>query len=148
MEQARAQLNSSWPQLLEATLFTPAPGQRRQSFLAMRLEFESAATGITTALRSHFVQPLLLLMGIGGLILMVVCVNLTSLTLARAASREHEVSTRLALGATVRQIVRQLITESILLSTAGAMLALVFAYWGSQFVVGSYDRRSPRSSRA
>ncbi len=135
IEQARAQLQSFWVDTLTVSVPTQSVGQRRQSFLSMRLQVESAATGVNTALRSQFVRPLYVLMGIVALILVVACVNGASLALARAATRGNEISVRLALGAHRMQIVRQLLTESIVLSSAGGVLALAFAYWGSQFLI-------------
>ena len=143
IEQARGQLNSFWPEVLLATVPTQSPGERRQSWLSMRLEAESVATGISAGLRSDFAEPLYLLMGIVGLILAVVSTNLASLTLARTATRGREMSTRLALGASPWQIVRQLMTESALLSAVGAVPALVFAYWGSRFVLQAISQRTP-----
>jgi hypothetical protein len=95
IEQARTQLQTFWPRLLEDTVPTQSIGPRRQSFLAMRFRIDPASAGSkNTDLRSKFLKPLYLLSGIVALILLVVCVNLASLTLARASARRHEISTR------------------------------------------------------
>jgi ABC-type antimicrobial peptide transport system permease subunit len=75
-----------------------------------------------------------------ALILLIICVNLASLTLARASQRRHEISTRIALGASPWQAVRQFAAETLLLSTIGALFALVLSWWGSQFLVASLTR--------
>jgi predicted permease len=133
--QARAQLQSFWPDVLRATASTETPGLRRQAFFAMGLDVAPAATGINATLRSHFTRPLYVLMGIVGLILLVACVNLASLMLARATARSHEMSVRVALGASRWALARQVLTESLALSASGALLGLAFAYWGSRLLV-------------
>jgi len=134
--QARAQLESFWPEVLRATVSTQAPGLRRQRFFAMGLDVSPAATGINKALREHFTRPLYVLMGIVALILLVACVNLANLMLARAAARSHESSVRLALGASRWALAWPVLMESLVLSAGGAFLGLVFAYWGSRSLVG------------
>jgi len=140
IEQARTQLASFWPDLLLATVPTQSRGLRRESFLATRLVVKPAPGGANTDLRDRVSRPLYLLMGVVVLILLIACVNLANLTLARAAARSHEMSTRAALGANRRQIVLQLLTESLLLSATGAALALAFAHWGSPFLLGLITR--------
>jgi predicted permease len=135
IEQARAQLQSFWPDVLAATAPTQTPGLRLQTFLSMGLDVAPAATGIAKDLRSKFTRPLYVLLGIVGLILVVACVNLANLMLARAAARSHEMSVRVALGASRWILARQVLTESLTLSVAGALLGLAFAYWGSRFLV-------------
>lgn len=135
LPQARAQLLSFWPDLLTATVPTQSQGPRRQSFLAMGLNLDSATTGINVALRNQFVQPLTLLFAISGLILLIVCVSLANLTLARSTSRAYELSTRMALGASRASLIRQSLLESTLLSLAGAPLGLTFAAWGSRLLI-------------
>ena len=135
VQQARAQLQSFWPEVLQATVSTNTPGLRRNLFLSMGLDVSSAATGVNQTLRSQFTRPLYVLMGIVGLILLVACVNLASLMLARASARSHEMSVRVALGATRWALARQVLTESLALSACGALLGLAFAYWGSRLLV-------------
>jgi predicted permease len=133
--QARAQLQSFWPEVLRATASTQTPGLRRQSFFSMGLDVASASTGVNAALRSRFARPLYVLTGIVGLILLVACVNLASLMLARTAARSHEMGVRVVLGASRWALARQVLTESLVLSAGGALLGLAFAYWGSHLLV-------------
>src|SRR5580704_16450378 len=95
IEHAAAQLQSFWPRLLQDTVPTESAGARRQSFLSMGLQVDPAATGAMAErnLRARMRRPLGLLFGLVDLILLVICVNLASLTLARAIARRHEIST-------------------------------------------------------
>src|SRR5215469_7047899 len=127
IQQARQQMHSFWSETLVSTAPTTAPGPRLQSWLAMGLKLNSAATGVNRDLRDHLQNPLRVLMGLAGLILLVACINLANLTLARVTARSREMSVRVALGATRLQIIRQLLTETILLSGAGALLAIILA---------------------
>jgi predicted permease len=143
IEHASAQLQSFWPRLLEATVPTESAGERRQSFLAMGLQLDQVATGAKMErgdLRDRLQRPLGLLLGIVSLILLVICVNLASLTLARAIRRRQEISTRIALGANPWQAVRQFIAETLVLSCTGALLALGLSYWGSKLLIALMTR--------
>ncbi len=135
IQQVSSQIQSFWPRLLEDTLPTQTAGPRRQSWLAMRFRLDPASTGINRELRARFLKPLYLLLGIVALILLVVCVNLASLTLARASARRHDINTRIALGATPWQAVRQLVVESVFLASIGAVFGLLLAYWSSHLLV-------------
>jgi predicted permease len=135
LDQARTEIQSFWPRLLEDTVPTQSIGPRRQAFLSMGLRLDSASTGIGVEIREKSQKPLDLLMAMVGLILLVVCINLASLTLARASARRQEVSTRIALGATPWQAVRQSMIESMILASTGAVAGLALAYWGSQILV-------------
>jgi predicted permease len=131
LAQARAQLESFWPEVLLATASTETPGLRRQMFLSMRLDAAPVATGVARDLRAQYTRPLYVLLGIVGLILVVACVNLANLMLARAAAHSYEVSVRVALGASRWALARQVFTESLVLSVSGALVGLAFGYWGS-----------------
>jgi predicted permease len=142
-DRASAQLQSIWPRILQATVPTESAGERRQSFLSMGLQLDRVATGARMEwgdLRDRLQRPLDLLLGIVGLILLVICVNLSSLTLARAIRRRQEISTRIALGAAPWQAVRRFIAETLVLSCTGALLALGLAYWGSKLLIALMTR--------
>jgi predicted permease len=81
--------------------------------------------------RRRYAQPLLVLMGCAVVVLLIACVNIASLLLARGAARQKEIATRLALGAGSERLVRQLGTESLLIAVIGAAVGLVLARWAA-----------------
>ncbi len=135
-EQAYAEMRGIYRRIIdEESVRWRLSAEQRQRRLEERFELQAGGAG-STALGQEFRRPLVLLMVMVSLVLLVACANLAGLLLARGATRHHELSTRLALGASRWTLSRQLIAESLLLAAAGGVLGLLVAQWGVLLVAG------------
>jgi predicted permease len=100
----------------------------------LRIEVEPAGAGLSL-LRDQFSKPLLMLLALVGLLLLIACINLASLLLARGVARQSEMALRVSLGARPLRLARQVLTESLLLSALGTLLGVGFAYFGANVLV-------------
>lgn len=141
VEAATAGLRQVQARIREATLGEVGRFGSRDAierYLAAPFALVSGATGFAGArdLRALYQRPLLTLMVVVGLLLFIACVNVANLLVARAIARRHELSLRLALGASRGRLVRQLLAESAVLYGIGAVGGLLIAAWGSRALVG------------
>jgi predicted permease len=118
---------------------------RREDIAKSAVELLPGGNGVST-IRGRYAEAVEALMGIVVLVLLIACGNLANYFLAKMAAREREITTRLALGAGTSRIVRQMLTEAMLLSLLGGGVGLLFAAWGTRVLiafVNGWGERTP-----
>ena len=130
LAKAQAELNVLLHQYMRDDEGEKITAERQKAIDGSYIELHPGAKGISL-LRYRYTEPLRILMGIVAIVLVIACANLAALLLSRARMREREMSVRIAVGAGRGRLIRQLLTESVLLSGAAGALGLLFAWWGA-----------------
>ena len=131
IEQAKLAVNAVYHPIIndvEAPLQKGMSAPTMAKFKAKEVTLEDGRRG-QSSMHREAKTPLILLMSITGIVLLIACANIANLLLARAANRTTEMAVRLSLGATRKQVLVQLLTESVILALLGGVVSIVFSQW-------------------
>ncbi|HEY1263276.1 MAG TPA: ABC transporter permease, partial [Terriglobales bacterium] len=131
---AQTEMDVLFKGIIESGYPTSLAPETRKQVLDQRIKLRDARTGAFGG-RDEFTQQLMVLLGTSIVVLLIACINVANLLLARAAARGKEVGVRLSIGASRTRLVRQFLTESLLLATLGGILGLLLAWASSRVLV-------------